>query len=157
MKEEQRQLCQGDIVRIKGQERLGEVAQLDNKRAIVVFDAIRISIPLSQLEQVQAESIHYSPTTTRVLNMDAQAYCCFNTEIDLHGMQVATALQVVEKWVDQAALLGHKHLKIIHGKGTGVLRQAVRNYLKAHQQVKEIGKDNFPYSGGTGVTAVVLV
>ena len=161
MGQKQIQLCRGDIVKIQGQERLGEVVQLDHKRATVAFDTVKVNVPCNQLERVMVKNAHpravSTPAVTRVMNIDTQDYFYFNTAIDLHGMSASVALKAVERWIDRAALLGHKHLKIIHGKGTGTLRQAVRDYLQHHEQVKEMVQDSLLYRGGTGVTGVVLM
>jgi DNA mismatch repair protein MutS2 len=86
-----------------------------------------------------------------MLNPTSDTFSTFNPEIDLHGMPVSKALSTVDRWIDKASLLGHKQLKIIHGKGMGVLRDAVRTYLQSHDQVKRVIAKH-PYPGGEGVT-----
>jgi DNA mismatch repair protein MutS2 len=76
-------------------------------------------------------------------------------EIDLRGLRVDEALEVVDKFLDDALLAGWKEVRLIHGKGTGALRQSISNFLKQHPQMK-----NFRHAalgeGDFGVTVVEL-
>ena len=154
------ELQKGDNVRMHGQECRGEIVKITGKYATVAFQSMEISIPLSQLEKVQLPTQARPPTlpiqrTTPILNLPADAFSAFNPEIDLHGMPVREALSTIDQWIDRASLLGHKHLKIIHGKGAGILRNAIRTYLRSHGQVKRV-IDKHPYPGGEGVTWLEL-
>jgi DNA mismatch repair protein MutS2 len=150
------ELYQGDSVRMHGQECIGEVVRVSNRYATVAFKSMEVNIPLGQLAKVRpaTEAGLSSPSvqpTTRILNLDSNAFSSFNPEIDLHGMPVSRALSTIDQWIDKASLLGHKQLKIIHGKGTGILRNAIRTHLQSHGQVKRV-IDKHPYPGGDGVT-----
>ncbi|MEL6606730.1 MAG: Smr/MutS family protein [Bacteroidota bacterium] len=153
---EVRAFQKGDCVRIRGQEPIGEIVQIRGGYAQVAFQFIKVNILLSRLEQVPTTtptSATASPSqpATPILNLDADAFSAFNPEIDLHGMLVHEAISTVDQWIDRASVLGHKQLKIIHGKGTGALRNALRTYLQAHSQVKRV-IDRHPFPGGDGVT-----
>jgi DNA mismatch repair protein MutS2 len=154
--EGQTKLYNGDSVRMHGQECIGEVVRITARYATVAFNAMEINIPLRQLEKAQVAT-NAKPATlpsqpiTRILNLANEEFSSFNHEIDLHGMSVSSALSTIDRWLDKASLLGHKQLKIIHGKGTGILRNAIRTYLKSHGQVKRV-IDKHPYAGGEGVT-----
>jgi DNA mismatch repair protein MutS2 len=78
-----------------------------------------------------------------------------SNEIDLRGMQQHEALETLEKYLDTALLTGLKTVSVIHGKGTGVLREGVQQYLKNHSRVLKtrLGAWN---EGGTGITIVEL-
>ena len=149
--EGQGELHKGDSVRMHGQESIGEIVRITHRYATVAFKSIEVSIPLSQLEKARLPTPSTLPIqpTTRILNVDP--FSSFNPEIDLHGMPVHKALSTLDQWIDKASLLGHKQLKIIHGKGTGILRNAIRTYLQTHSQVKHV-IDRHPYPGGEGVT-----
>lgn len=149
-------LQKGDNVRMYGQACVGEIIQLNGKHATVAFQSMEINIPLSQLEKVRVAKktpSSMSPTklSTRILNLDADAFFAYDPEIDLHGMPVFEALSTVDQWIDKASVRGHKYLKIIHGKGQGVLRNAIRTYVRSHSQAKRV-VDQHPYAGGEGVT-----
>jgi DNA mismatch repair protein MutS2 len=157
--EGQDKLCNGDNVRMHGQECIGEVVRITARYATVSFKSMELNIPLRQLEKAQSATKARSSTLssqpiTRVINLinlATEEFSSFNPEIDLHGMSVSSALSALDRWIDKASLLGHQQLKIIHGKGTGTLRNAVRTYLKSHEQVKRV-IDQHPYVGGEGVT-----
>ncbi len=75
------------------------------------------------------------------------------TELDLRGLTAAEALEELDKYLDDALLAGLSTARIIHGKGTGALREAVRRYLEGHPRVSGF-RDADPAQGGTGVTIV---
>jgi DNA mismatch repair protein MutS2 len=157
--EGQDKLCNGDNVRMHGQECIGEVVRITARYATVSFKSMELNIPLRQLEKAQlakksrSSTLSSQPITRGInlINLATEEFSSFNPEIDLHGMSVSSALSALDRWIDKASLLGHQQLKIIHGKGTGTLRNAVRTYLKSHEQVKRV-IDQHPYVGGEGVT-----
>jgi len=156
--EKQSELHRGDRVKMYGQACIGEIIRVTNRYATVVFASMEVSIPLKQLEKVDlttasGQSVLPIRSATRILNLANDALSAFNPEIDLHGMHVSSALNAIDQWLDQASLLGYQQLKIIHGKGTGTLRGAVRKHLQSHDQVKRV-IDKYPYSGGAGVTCL---
>ena len=156
--EEQNKFCKGDFVRILGQDYIGEIVRVSHKYAAVAFKAMEANIALGQLEKAQSvtsDGVSTLPNQPAKcpLNLDADAFTSFNPEIDLHGMSVSDALKALDRWIDKAYLLGHMQLKIIHGKGSGALRNAVRAYLQSHGQVKRVIAQH-PYPGGEGVTWV---
>lgn len=152
------ELRKGDHVRMHGQESVGEIVEINYKHATVAFQSMEISIPLSRLEKfhvvVKSDlAASASQSAARMLNLDADAFSTFNPEIDLHGMLVHEAISTIDKWIDRASVVGHSQLKIIHGKGTGALRSAIRTYLQSHSRVKQVAA-RYPYWGGEGVTWV---
>ena len=154
--QDNRELQLGDSVRMQGQAYIGEIVQLSGKYATVAFQTMEASIPLSQLEKVPIATPARSSTlpiqpATRILNLAADAFSAFNPEIDLHGMLVHEAIDTLDRWIDKASVLGHKQLKVIHGKGTGALRKAIRAHLQSHSQVKRMISQH-PFPGGEGVT-----
>ncbi|MDD3364403.1 MAG: Smr/MutS family protein, partial [Syntrophomonas sp.] len=74
-------------------------------------------------------------------------------EIDLRGQYADDALNELDKYLEDANLVGLSQVQIIHGKGTGALRAAVRNYLKGHRYVKDF-RDGMREEGGHGVTVI---
>ena len=150
--------CLGDPVKLCGQVCVGEIVQINGKRAIVAFQGLEIGIPLSRLEKVSKDVVYQyrNPSETRILNLEADAFASFNPEIDLHGMSVHEALQALDQCTDRAVLLGHKQLKVIHGKGEGILRNAVRTHCESHRQVRHVNALH-PYSGGAGVTWLEII
>ena len=148
----------GDRVCMQGQAAVGEVVRVRGKYAVVAFQGLEVSMPLQRLEKV-VTAVMPQPrqqTKPRVLNLESDAFLSFNPAIDLHGLSVHDALQALDRWIDQAVLLGYKRLKVIHGKGKGILRNAVRTHCRSHSQVRHVDALH-PYAGGAGVTGLALV
>ena len=76
-----------------------------------------------------------------------------NPELDLHAMTVDEAIPLVQEYLNDAFMAGLKEVRIVHGKGTGVLRQAVMRELKKHPLVKSF-RSGGRYEGSTGATVV---
>jgi DNA mismatch repair protein MutS2 len=92
---------------------------------------------------------------TRSRNSFLEKARTISPEIDIRGNMAEEALQIVEKYIDDAYLVGLPSVRVIHGKGTGALRTAVHNYLKGHRCVKGF-RDGLREEGGFGVTVVEL-
>jgi len=151
--------CEGDKVRMRGQEAIGEILKKAGDKVEVGYGAIKLIATLSQLTKVVGKVIEEGHSTKRQAAsrsyLTYDTYISFNPSIDLHGLCLQESLNSLDKFMDKAILLGHTRLSIIHGKGEGVLRKAVRTYLQSHKQVKQV-LDKHPYKGGDGVTFVEL-
>ncbi len=79
----------------------------------------------------------------------------FSPEVDVRGMRTEDALSVIERLFDRALMMGFGSLKIIHGKGDGILRKMIRQYLKKYEQVDRM-EDEHADRGGDGITYVYL-
>jgi DNA mismatch repair protein MutS2 len=79
----------------------------------------------------------------------------FNPSVDVRGFRTDEAISLIDSWLDQAILLGQKELKIIHGKGDGILRSQIRSYLKKYSQVSRMA-DEHADMGGQGITLLSL-
>jgi len=153
------ELQKGDWVKIRGQEQVGEVIAVKGNKVTIALEHITITLPLAQVERIRLSTTAQHPipmSPTGVINLSAKEFSTFQPEIDLHGMYVEEALKAVDKWIDQASLLGHKHLKVIHGRGMGILRRAIRAYLQSHVLVKKVIQQH-PLRGADGVTLVELL
>ena len=83
--------------------------------------------------------------------------CCVPIEdsIDLHAFSPRDILSVVEEYLEEATAKGYKEVRLIHGKGTGAQRAAVRSLLSRHRRV-EFFADASPEAGGWGATKVII-
>ena len=148
----------GDQVKIKGQETYGEVIALQAKDAEVMIGSLKSKVRISRLEKVaggKAKAV-VSGKFKKVTGIDwNQKIADFNPDIDLRGMRVDQAISEVEKLVDRALLLGVNRLRLIHGKGYGILRKAIWEHLKRVPQVKNVQEEEVE-QGGAGVTVVEL-
>ncbi len=158
MKNSQR-VAEGDKVVMRGQSMAGTLVQIDRHLAVVDFEGLEVKIPLNFLEKygLYDTQVPFVTKKKKQVNvvLDIDSFTSFSSEIDLHGMSVYEALTSVSKWLDEALLAGHKRIKVIHGKGTGTLRRAVREYLSTHEHVSCI-LGHHPYLGGEGVTWLEL-
>ncbi|MDO4190325.1 MAG: Smr/MutS family protein [Bacteroidales bacterium] len=148
-------LAVGDSVRIKGNEVVGQVLSLTNREALVAFGSIKSNISLKRLErvshnQVKQEKKHADGNSTSQLR---ERQLRFKQQIDIRGMRVDEALDAVAYYVDDAAMIGVSQIRILHGTGTGALRQAVREYLQHVKAVKKF-HDEHVQLGGAGITIV---
>ncbi len=119
----------------------------------VQMGKMRVEAPLTDLELVEA----YEDEASRDDAARLRLVKAFETsgEIHLRGLTVDEGLVELEKYLDDAFLAGRDSVRIVHGKGTGVLRQAIHEYLSTHPHVRSFA-DADRASGGEGVTIVRL-
>ena len=145
----------GDTVYIRGVSRPVEVVTPPNEQQEieVVIGSMRARLPVYQLDR-PADRIHPAAEQAGVVYRRPEAKRTLSPEVNLHGYRVDEALNVIDSLLDDAALEGMTSLKIVHGKGTGALRRAIREYLAGHPLVAATE----PGEGGTaeGVTVVQL-
>ena len=148
----------GDTVRMTGQRSAGEILEVNGKKATVAFGAIKTTIDIAKLERVSKNQIK-KEDTNRGLNSQSSSDIMyrkkldFKPEIDLRGMRVDEALQAVMYFIDDAIQVGIGRVRILHGTGTGVLRQVVREYLHTVNGVSNY-RDEHVQFGGSGITVV---
>lgn len=146
----------GSIVRIKDIGVVGKVTAVDNngKEVQVNVGGMKIWVAAPKLELAD-EIPRVSQTQEEAAAVRVRKMISAPKELNLLGKRVDEALEQVEKFLDDALLAGHKVVRIIHGKGTGRLRQAIHDYLRTHPQVRsfELAPLN---EGGEGVTIAFL-
>ena len=150
----------GDAVRVKGQTAIGTVIELKDNQAIVALGMIKSTIKLENLEKVSNSQLKKEiKNSTFVSSQTADAMyekkLNFKHEIDVRGMRGDEALQTVTYFVDDAILANISPVRILHGTGTGILRQLIRDYLSTVPSVKHF-KDEHVQFGGTGITVIEL-
>ncbi len=146
----------GDKVRVKSLERFGEVAQLPGVRGTlqVRVGNMNVAVPLSDVQKATAE-YNKPKLSPSVLELQYDRRSVISTEINLRGHTVSEALDKTDKFLDDALLAGVETITIIHGKGTGALRNAITASLKEHPQVADFRTGGYT-EGGDGVTMVTL-
>ncbi len=157
MAEKPAPLQTGSKVRIKGQDTVGEVQSLRSGKATVAFGQMVTTVPAERLEMVSnAEYRKQVRTPSMKLSADISARKLnFRSSIDVRGQRVDEALETVRDFIDSALMLGVGEVTILHGKGTGALKEEIRRYLRAIPAV-ESAKDEHPDRGGAGITIVKL-
>lgn len=146
-------LKKGDFVRLRTGSAVGQVEQIGKNKALVLMGDMRLSIKLIDLQHA-SEPLTINPRASVQTNT-ADAAAGFQSKIDIRGMRMDEAMRVVEAFVDQALMIGVDNLRILHGKGDGTLRKAVRLKLREYKFPMDI---RHPESsdGGDGVTLVGL-
>ena len=152
----------GDSVRIKGLTSVGKVESIEGKQATVIFGGIRTKMAVSRLEHVDAATIqseqkqfqayNYSRETRETIDKHRNQ---FRQELDIRGMRADEALNQVQYFIDDAILVGASQVRILHGKGNGILRQLIRQYLGSVPNVTNY-RDEHVQFGGAGITVVEL-
>lgn len=146
----------GDKVRLIGQEVTGTVLSINDNNAIVQFGDLRSNVKLKQLVRSDQVEVNPATKTARSLGVDVmRKQSHFDTTLDIRGKRVEEVIPVLDQFIDDAILLGQSQLKIIHGKGEGVLRKVVRDHLRRVKEVASMA-DEHADRGGDGITYVVL-
>ncbi len=149
----------GVKVRIEGQVAVGEVLEMKGKQATVGFGQIRTRVAVNRLEAIsQADfkrATRHSAPVQKSNYTTSERRLHFSPQIDIRGERVSDALEVVREFVDEGVMLGYTELRILHGKGTGALKEEVRSYLRSVTEVRK-AVDDHEEQGGAGITVVSL-
>ena len=157
-------LTVGSLVRIKGQQTIGTIEQINGKNAIVTFGMMRTTTKLSKLEPSTQEAARQQeaerPRAYTYLSKETQENISerrlhFKQDIDVRGMRGEEALQAVTYYIDDAVLLSMSRVRILHGTGNGILRTLIRQYLQDNPAVASC-RDEHVQFGGAGITVVEL-
>ena len=150
----------GSKVRIEGQEIPGVVQMIKGKKAQVAFGQMIMMVEMSRLKAVSSAEFKRAtrPETARtVVSVDIrERKLNFKDNIDVRGMRAVEALAAVEDLVDDALMVGVSSVTILHGKGTGALKEEIRRYLRTVPNVAKIADDHAD-RGGAGITIVTFV
>ena len=150
----------GDAVRLKGQTSAGEVIEVAGNQATVAFGMIKSTVKLDRLERVSRNQLKREAQKATFLSEQTtdemhEKRLNFKQEIDIRGMRGDEALQTVTYFIDDAIQVGAQRVRILHGTGTGILRQLVRQYLATVPGVRNF-HDEHVQLGGAGITVVEL-
>jgi DNA mismatch repair protein MutS2 len=150
------ELKEGDRVRIVGQEGSGIILSIQGKNVTVQFGLLKSVTKLDKLEKITARVEKEIGLKLRSLGINVlEKRANFNHTLDIRGKRVDEVAGILDQYLDTAILLAQGELKILHGKGEGVLRKVVRDHLKRYKEVASI-KDEHIERGGDGITVVVL-
>ena len=155
---ERSELKVGANVRLKGQTATGKIIEIQDKQAIVAFGQMKSTVKLSKLEavsntQLKKEKHKFESLGSTTTDEVRQRKLTFSSEIDVRGMRGDEALQAVMYFIDDAVMVGVASVRILHGTGTGALRQMIRQYLGTVHGVKTYRDEHIQF-GGAGITVV---
>ena len=155
-------LAVGDTVRIKGLTSVGKIEAIEGKMATVIFGGMRTKMRADRLERAEEpkkETKHeglgqmqFSRQTRETIDERQKN---FRQDLDVRGMRGDEAINAVTYFIDDAILVGMPRVRILHGTGTGILRQLIRQYLKTVPNVSHF-RDEHVQFGGAGITVVDL-
>lgn len=150
----------GDTVRIKGQTTVGTIESIEGQNAFVLFGMMRTNVKLNRLEAAtppKTESISRVATYLSKETRDSiyEKKLHFKPDIDIRGLRADEALNTLRTFIDDAILLEVPRVRILHGTGTGALRQLTREYLGTVNGVANYHDEHVQF-GGAGITVVDL-
>ncbi len=161
----------GDSVRLKGQSAVGQIVEINGRRATVTFGMMRTIADLGRLERCTPATSGKEGDTLRLKDKVQQTslkdslkdgsgymrerHLNFRQDIDVRGMRGDEALQAVTYFIDDALLVGAAKVRILHGTGSGILRELIRQYLRTVPAVRSAHDEHVQF-GGAGITVVEL-
>ncbi|MGE5350019.1 MAG: endonuclease MutS2 [Actinomycetota bacterium] len=159
VRKKKRDLAPGDYVKIAGTDTVAQVTEIRGKKVQVVSGSLKMNVDVSMTEPVSAEEQKKAASAGRTQQKIDWSLTArrnqFNPEIDVRGMRTEEALQVVQEFIDTALMIQYRNLRILHGKGNGILRQMIRQYLESTGAVRN-ATDEHVERGGAGITLVEL-
>jgi len=147
------ELKPGDWVKLIDSETTGQVMELIKDNVVIAIGDLRTVAKKKRVVRVDRSSV--PKEIRKSFNSHTSDLANFSPEIDVRGMRTEDALSAIERLFDRALMMGFGSLKIIHGKGDGILRKMIRQYLKKYEQVDRL-EDEHADRGGDGITYVYL-
>lgn len=155
---DERKIKTGDKVRLVNQETIGEVLDVNGDSIMVAFGNMITTVKevrlLKASEDEAKESAKASSRNAFGYNL-SERKLNFKPDIDIRGKRAEEAIEIVKKFVDEAVMVSVRDLRILHGKGNGILKQVIRDFLHTMDVVKYC-KDEHVERGGSGITVVEL-
>jgi DNA mismatch repair protein MutS2 len=149
----------GDAVRMTDTMASGEIIKIENGMANIETGNLRFFVQLDKLERISRSELRRNIRSENTLSESdpviIQRKFNFKPEIDIRGVRGEEAINLVRDFIDNALMVQHRNLRILHGKGNGILRQLVREYLSTMNIVKSYRDENIDL-GGSGITVVEM-
>lgn len=146
----------GDWVQLLGTENTGQILEINKNNLVVAFGDLRSVVKRNRVQKISNRQVKKLVQRTSFTNSLSDAVSNFRAELDLRGMRGEVALQELENYMDKAVMLGFPSIKIIHGKGDGILRKLIRTHLKQYYKQVDRMEDEHLDRGGDGITYVYM-
>jgi len=158
--EERIEIKPGDKVRIIGQHTIGDLIEINEKNAVVAFGQLITTLPRKDVERLSNNEAKKLDKTRQsrssLINSNiTEKRLTFKPEIDIRGQRVEEAISKITEFIDEAIMFEVGQLRILHGKGHGILKQTIRDFLRSEPMVRSY-KDEHVDFGGAGITVVNL-
>ncbi len=145
----------GDWVQLVNTETSGQVLEINRDNLVLALGDLRSVVKRNRIQKISNKQAKKTIQSNSFSGRISEAISTFRPELDLRGMRGENALQEVENYLDKAIMLGFPSIKLIHGKGDGILRKLIREYLKKYKEVTRV-EDEHADRGGDGITYVYL-
>jgi len=151
------QIVAGDWVRLKDNGAIGVVVAIKNKDVELLIGDLKSNVKLSRLEKISKAEVKKESkyAERRGSYQTTEKMMDYSPNLDLRGKRGEEVLPLIQTFIDEGYMLGVKNLRIVHGKGDGILREVSRNLLRSMSQVGKL-EDEHADRGGAGVTLVTL-
>lgn len=146
------QIKEGDWVKMDGMSGVGKVLKLSKNKVEVDFNGIIVRTVLNKLINAK-KPIVSGKKTSNLGSVSVKSSMNFNSTLDVRGMRAEEVLEQFNQYIDQAIISSNSMVKIIHGKGSGVLRMLIRNEARTYKEVDKIESEH-PDRGGDGATLI---
>jgi len=146
----------GDKVKLFGQDSTGEVLDINGNSIMVAFGNMITTLDKKRLEKISEKEYKKisKKSSVSAVNYDfGERRLNFKSEIDVRGKRAEEALQIVNDFIDEAIVINMSSVKILHGKGDGILRQLIRQYLATVDVIQSYHDESVQF-GGSGITIV---
>lgn len=147
------ELKPGDWVKLSDSDTTGQVIEIVKDNVIIAMGELRTVVKKKRVIKITRKEV--PKEVRKSYHSHTGDVASFSPEVDVRGMRGEEALHTIEKILDRAIMMGFANLKILHGKGDGILRKLIRNYLKKYDQVDRM-EDEHADRGGDGITYVYL-
>jgi DNA mismatch repair protein MutS2 len=149
----------GDAVRVSGSGVVGKVVAIKGKNMDVQVGDLKSTVKRDRLQKIHQSELREQlrkPFAVSSRGMDiVQKAAEFSATLDIRGKRMEEAIPLIDQFIDGALLFGRNELRILHGKGDGILRTLVRNHLKSFPMIQKI-EDEVEERGGTGISIVTM-
>ena len=158
---EKKELKVGDKVKIKGGDLIGEIMQVGGTWVNVAVGSIISKVQKNNVEQISnneySSAVKSMPKKVSIQQSEGitERKLNFKPSIDIRGERLMEALEIVTRFIDDALMVGIGEVKILHGKGNGVLKEEIRKYLKTVPGVVSCKDEDIQF-GGSGITVVKM-
>lgn len=151
-------IIEGDMVKLEGQPHPGEVMEIKGKEALVAFGQLVTKVKVTRLEKLsrneyKREVRQLSSVSAGLAERIREKKLNFKPDIDIRGMRTDEAIENVMVHMDEAVMCGINRVRILHGKGNGILRQMVREFLGTLPFISHMADEHVQF-GGAGITVV---
>lgn len=152
-------ISKGDYVKLKEQDIIGIVESINQEQISIAFNSIKLKTTKDSVEKISRKEAKskikktQSKINNSIYNSINEKAANFKLSIDVRGKKVDECLSLISKYIDDALLLNIKEIRIIHGKGFGILYKVIRDFLRDFEQIESFEDEDIK-RGGHGITIV---